>query len=145
MKTLYTAHATNSGGGRNGHVETDDGTLKFDLATPGAPNAKPGTTNPEQLFACAYSSCFGGAVELVAKKQGADSSGATIQADVSLNQDDSGYSISATLNVTLPRLDSETARKIVEAAHQICPYSRATRGNIEVTLKANDQPLPKAA
>lgn len=136
MKTLYTAHATVKGA-RNGHAETSDGALKLELATPGAPNAKPGTTNPEQLFACGYAACFGGAVEFVAKQQKLDASGAKVHSDVSLNQDDKGFFISVTLSVEIPNLDQKQAEQLVAAAHQVCPYSKATRGNIEVTLKAS--------
>jgi lipoyl-dependent peroxiredoxin len=144
MKTLYTAHAKNTGG-RHGHSETDDGALKVDLASPGAADAKPGSTNPEQIFACGYSACFGSALEQVAKKQGVDASGAVVSADVSLNQDDNGYFISVVLEVTVPSIDQPAAEKLVEATHQVCPYSKATRGNIDVTLKANGKSLAKAA
>ncbi len=144
MKKLYTAQAR-SIGGRNGHTETTDGTLKLDLASPGAPNAKPGTTNPEQLFACGYAACFGGALDFIAKKQGVDATGAEINAEVNLNQDDNGFFISATMKVTLPNLDKATAEKLVKATHEFCPYSKATRGNIEVNLVVNDEPLAKAA
>lgn len=144
MKTLYTAKAR-SLGGRNGHTETTDGTLKLELATPGAPNAKPGTTNPEQLFASGYAACFGGALEFIAKKQGVDASGAEVTCEVSLNQDDNGFFLSATMKVNVPNLDKAAAQKLVEATHQFCPYSKATRGNITVTLVANDQPLAQAA
>ena len=144
MKKLYTAQAT-SIGGRNGHTESSDGSLKLDLATPGAPNAKPGTTNPEQLFACGYAACFGGALDFIAKKQGVDAFGAEIHSEVDLNQDDNGFFISVTLKVTVPNLDKAAAQKLVEATHQFCPYSKATRGNIDVTLVVNDQKLAKAA
>ncbi len=144
MKTLYTAQAKTTGG-RNGQTETSDGTLKLALATPGAPHAKPGATNPEQLFACGYSACFGSAVEFVAKQQQLDVGNASVQAEVNLNQDDSGFFISVTLNVELPGMDAAQAQALVEAAHQVCPYSKATRGNIDVTLKVGGQPLRKAA
>ncbi len=141
MKKLYTAHAA-SKGGRSGHVETDDKRLSFDLT----PSTSATGTNPEQLFACGYSACFGSALDAVAKKQGVDASDATVKIDVDLNQDDKGgYFLAATLNVSLPSLDKAAAEKLVQAAHQVCPYSKATRGNIEVTLKANDQVLAKAA
>lgn len=142
MKTLYTAHATTVGG-RQGHSETDDKQLSLNLSSPGS--GKPGT-NPEQLFACGYSACFGSAIEAVAKKQQVSVSEIKVHADISLNQDEAtGYSISAVLNVSLAGVDAATAQTLVEAAHQICPYSKATRGNIEVTLKVNDQPLKAAA
>ncbi len=140
MKTLYTAHAT-ADAGRDGSVKTDDGVLSHKLTRPGAGNG----TNPEQLFAAGYAACFGSAVAAVAKKQGHDVAAAHVTADVSLNQDDNGYFISAALNVELPSLDQTTAENIVADAHQMCPYSKATRGNIEVTLKVNSQPLAAAA
>lgn len=144
MKKLYTAQAT-SIGGRNGHAETSDGALKLDLASPGAPNAKPGTTNPEQLFACGYAACFGGALDYISKKQGVDASKAEIHSSVDLNQDDNGFFISVTMNVSLPGMEKAAAEKLVQATHEFCPYSKATRGNIDVTLVVNDQPIKKAA
>ncbi len=134
MKTLYTANAT-SVAGRGGNVETDDKRLSLQLSRPGS-NA-PGT-NPEQLFACGYSACFGSAVEAMAKKQGIDAGKITIKAEVTLNQDDEGgFFIKAALDAVLPTLDQEKAVELIKAAHQICPYSKATRGNIDVVLKAN--------
>ncbi len=142
-KVLYTAHA-NSTNGRNGQASTDDGALKFNLASPGAPNAKPGTTNPEQLFACGYSACFGGALQAAAKQLQLELKEPTVHADVSLNQDDNGYFLSVTLNVSIANLDNATASKVVALAHTICPYSKATHGNIVVTLQANDEALKAA-
>lgn len=142
MKTLYTAHATTIAG-REGNSKTDDGTLDLKLSPPGS--GKPGT-NPEQLFACGYSACFGSAVGAVAKAQKVNVGEIKIQADVSLNQDDSnGYFLNVTLNATLGGVDDATALKLVGAAHQVCPYSKATRGNIEVKLTANGQAISKAA
>ena len=144
MKTLYTAHAT-SIGGRSGHVETDDKNLSLDLASPGAPNAKTGSTNPEQLFACGYSACFGSALDHVAKSEKISVKEIKVSADITLNQDDNGYSIGATLNVTLDGVDGPTAQRLVEAAHKVCPYSKATRGNVNVVLKVNNKDLIQAA
>jgi len=141
MKTLYTAHAT-AIGGREGHAETDDKKVSVDFAAPGS--GKPGT-NPEQLFACGYGACFGGALAHVARQQKLDIGTPQIKADVSLNQSDDGFSISVILNVSLPGLDKSAAEKLVATAHTVCPYSKATRGNIDVELKVNDQPLPKVA
>lgn len=142
MKTLYTAHATTIAG-REGHTETDDKLISLDLAKPGG--SKKGS-NPEQLFACGYSACFGSALDAVAKKEKVAVSEVKVQADVTLNQDDAGgYFIGATLNVSLAGVDSATAQKLVAMAHQICPYSKATRGNIEVQLKVDNQPLKQAA
>lgn len=145
MKTLFTAHAQ-AKGGRNGHSQTTDSKLSFELSMPGAP-AKNGavTTNPEELFACGYSACFGSAIEYVAGLQKVSAADAEVKADVSLNQGDTGFSLSVVLNVTIPNLDAAAARSLVEAAHQVCPYSKATKGNIDVTLIANDQPIAKAA
>lgn len=142
MKTLYTAHATCTAG-REGFAETDDKRVSVKLARPGS--SLPGT-NPEQLFACGYGACFGGAVGAVAKKMQVEAGEIKVQADVDLNQDDAGgFFISATLNVSITGVDKAKAMEIVEAAHQMCPYSKATRGNIEVTLKVDGQALKKAA
>ncbi len=141
MATLYTAHAT-AIGGRNGHTETDDKRVSLDLATPGG--NRPGS-NPEQLFAAGYAACFGSAVEHVAKLQKLEVKDVKVQADVSLNQDDTGFSISVALNVSIPSIDAATTQKLVEAAHKVCPYSKATRNNVQVTLKANGEALKQAA
>jgi len=139
MKTLYTARATTTGG-RDGTVATDDKILSLKLARPGAAGAT--GTNPEQLFAAGYSACFTSAVEAIAKKEGQNVAPVTTNIEVNLNQDEStGFSLSATLDVQLPSLDQAAAEKLVSAAHQMCPYSKATRGNIQVTLKANGTPL----
>jgi osmotically inducible protein OsmC len=135
MKTLFTAHAT-SVAGRDGQVETDNKHLTLDLVRPDS--GKPGT-NPEELFACGYSACFGGAVTAVAKKSGVEPGKVTVRAAVSLNQDDNGFFISAALDVTIEKAEAAEAVRIVRDAHQMCPYSKATRGNIEVKLTANGE------
>lgn len=135
MKTLYTAHATTIGG-RNGRAATDDGKLSVELETPGAPPKKGVSTNPEQLFALGYSACFGSAVEAAAKKHKIDVKDVSVTAHISLIQEDTGgYRLAAELNVAIPGLDAATVQKLVNDAHQICPYSKATRGNIDVDLK----------
>ncbi len=142
MKNLYTARATTIAG-REGHTETDDGKISFDLSKPGSNG--PGI-NPEQLFACGYSACFGSAVDAVAKKQGATITEVKVNAEVALNQDDEGgYFLAVVLNVSLAGIDDATAMQIVEKAHHVCPYSKATRGNIEVVLKVNDRPVQAQA
>lgn len=141
---VYIAHATATGG-RKGHAETDDGALKLALASPGGKDTKPGATNPEQLFACAYAACFGSALEAVAREQGVTLTDPKVQADISLNRNGDGFFIGATLNITLAGIENKQAEKLVQAAHQVCPYSKATRGNIEVVLKVNKQPLQAAA
>lgn len=141
-KTLYTAHAT-AIGGREGHAETDDKKVSVDFSAPGS--GKPGT-NPEQLFSCGWGACFGGALAFVARQQKLDIGTPNIKVDVSLHQDEkTGFSLSAVLDVQLPKLDHMSAVRLVEAAHQVCPYSKATRGNIQVDLKVNGQPIAKAA
>ncbi len=137
MTALYTAHAT-AVAGRDGRASTDDKKIDVKLSTPGGGGDG---SNPEQLFACGYAACFGSAVAAVAKKENVDTGEVTVNSDVTLNKDDSGYSISVTLDVQLPNVDAEQAKKLVEAAHQVCPYSKATRGNINVTLKASGQPV----
>jgi lipoyl-dependent peroxiredoxin len=141
MKTLYTAHAK-AVGGREGHAETDDKKVSVDFSTPGS--GKPGT-NPEQLFSCGYGACFGGALAHAARILKIDVGTPEVAVDINLNQDDGGFFISAVLNVSLSSLDQATAEKVVQTAHTICPYSKATRGNVEVTLKVNGQQLAKAA
>lgn len=138
-KVMYTAEATVTGGRAQGHGETSDGMLAVELRPPGSG----GGTNPEQLFAIGYAACFEGALSVVAKRQRVDADDATIDAKVDLIADEShNYSIAATLDVRLPSVtDAAQAKEIVAAAHQVCPYSRATRGNIEVTLTANGEPV----
>jgi Ohr subfamily peroxiredoxin len=144
MKTLYTAHAITEGG-RNGHSQTTDGKLKFELAMPGGPTKKTGTvTNPEELFACGYSACFGSALEYVAGQKKIAISGYAVQADVSLNSGDDGFSLGITLNVSIPNMDQTAAQSLAEAAHQVCPYSKATRGNVDVKIHVAPAALAKA-
>jgi len=140
MKTLYTAHVT-SVGGREGKINSDDGVLSLQLVGPG----KKGGTNPEQLFAAGYSACFGSALAHIAKQQNVALSEPKVQADVSLNEDNGSFSLGVVLNISLPGLDKAAADSLARAAHQLCPYSKATRGNIKVDLKVNDQPLAMAA
>lgn len=141
MTTLYTAKAVSTGG-RAGHVETDDSILSFDLSSPGSGGKG---TNPEQLFACGYAACFGSAMEAVAKMQKLDAGVITIASAVNLNKDDSGYSLSVTLIANGEKLDETAGKKLMEDAHQMCPYSKATRGNIEVKLVYGKADAAKAA
>jgi len=141
MKKLYTAKAT-SKGGRGGHVETDDKRVVFDLT----PFTSTTGTNPEQLFAAGYSACFGSAIDAVAKKEAIDVKDVAVTVSVDINQDEQGgYFLAATIDVALPTLAPAEAERLVQKAHQVCPYSKATRGNIEVTLKASGKELNKAA
>lgn len=134
-KVLYTARATSTGG-RAGTSETSDGALKLTLSTPkelggaGGPGA-----NPEQLFACGYSACFIGAIKAVAaRKKIALPSEVSITADVGIGPVPTGFGLQVAMAVSIPGMDRATAEGLVAAAHQVCPYSNATRGNIEVTL-----------
>ncbi|HEX8667011.1 MAG TPA: organic hydroperoxide resistance protein [Allosphingosinicella sp.] len=130
-KLIYTAR-THTTGGRDGTSRTDDGRLEVRLSTPGTSGAG---TNPEQLFAAGWSACFLAAIQAVGKELKIAIPGDTsVDAEVDLGTNDGGYQLGARLNVSLPGLDGDTARRVVEAAHQTCPYSKATRGNIEVAL-----------
>jgi len=134
-KVLYTAHATSSGG-REGTSKSDDGVLDVKLTTPKGLGGNGATgTNPEQLFAAGYSACFLGAMKHVASVQKialpADTS---IAADVGIGPIPQGFNIQVALHVTVPGMDKAAAKKLVDDAHQVCPYSNATRGNIDVTL-----------
>lgn len=144
MKAIYTAHAT-AINGRNGHAETDDKNLVVELSGTDTPKKSGPTTNPEQLFACAYAACFGSAVAAVAKQQKIVVSNVDVNSEVTMNQDDSGFFLSVVLSVAIPSITNATIEKLMHAAHQVCPYSKATRGNIEVHLKVNDRDMAKVA
>jgi osmotically inducible protein OsmC len=135
VKTLYSASATTSGG-RNGHVESSDSELALDLTMPEGLGGKGGSgTNPEQLFAAGYSACFESALRLVAGRQKKDVGDASVRANVDIGQtDDGGFGLAVELVGHLPELPREEAQALMEEAHQVCPYSRATRGNIDVKL-----------
>ena len=134
MSPIYTAVATANG--RDGRAVSDDGTLDLALAFPTAMGGDGKGTNPEQLFAAGYSACFASALKLVAQRQKVDASDASVTAEVSLNPLDGGaFGLSVVLRVELPdHLHGEVAQKLVEATHQVCPYSNATRGNIPVEI-----------
>ena len=134
-KILYTAHATSTGG-REGSSKSDDGVLDVKLTTPKGLGGNGATgTNPEQLFAAGYSACFLGAMKHVASMQKIALPAETrVAADVGIGPIPQGFGIQVALHVTVPGMDKAAAQKLVETAHQVCPYSNATRGNIEVTL-----------
>jgi len=130
-KVLYTAKAHTTGG-RDGASRTSDGRLDVKLSTPGTAGVG---TNPEQLFAAGWSACFMSAIALAAsQKKVALPPDRAIDAEVDLGTNDGGYLLRARLNVNLPGLQRKVALDLVDAAHQICPYSKATRGNIDVTI-----------
>ena len=135
MKTLYTTTAVATGDGRNGHVQTTDGLLDADVRTPVELGGAGGATNPEQLFAAGYAACFHSALKLVAGQLGGDASESEVVADVSIGMLPSGgFGLAVQLEVTLPAMEHEAAEVLVKAAHEVCPYSNATRGNIDVVL-----------
>jgi Ohr subfamily peroxiredoxin len=132
---LYTAHATVTGG-RAGHGSTSDGALEVDLRPPVELGGEGGGTNPEQLFAIGYAACFQSALGVEARRQQLDASDSTVNSSVELGPVGSGgYGLAVTLEVLLPSIEQDVAEGLVEAAHKVCPYSNATRGNIDVTLK----------
>jgi Ohr subfamily peroxiredoxin len=131
-KVAYTTAAT-SKGGRAGHVTSADGVIDLDLAQPGTSDEP--KANPETLFAAGYSACFQGALANRAKTKGVDTSDSTVTAEVSFGPaEDGGFGLSVELKVSIPGVDPELARELVELAHEFCPYSKATRGNIDVML-----------
>lgn len=130
---LYTAVAT-AENGRDGQVATDDGSLDVVVNPPKAMGGSGAGTNPEQLFAAGYSACFQGALGVVARQENADISGSTVTAEVGIGKNDDGFGIVVKISATIPNVDAATARELVEKAHQVCPYSKATRGNITVDL-----------
>ena len=136
MSAVYTAVATATGEGRSGHTRTDDGRIDLDLAVPEEMGGPGGGTNPEQLFAAGYAACFHSALKLVARRRKATVTDSAVTAEVGIGPDDAGgFALEVTLRVELGGIDQATAEQLVEAAHQVCPYSRATRGNVPVTLE----------
>ena len=136
MPSVYTAVATATGDGRNGHTRSSDGLIDLDLATPEEMGGEGGATNPEQLFAAGYAACFLSALKLVARTQKAPISDAGVTAEVGIGPDGAGgFGLEIALHVELGGVDQATAETLVEKAHQVCPYSNATRGNVPVTLE----------
>jgi lipoyl-dependent peroxiredoxin len=132
---LYTAVATSTGDGRAGHVVSSDHRLDLDLAPPTEMGGSGEGTNPEQLFAAGYSACFHSALRLIARRAQVDPGDSTVTAEVGIGPDGDAYGLVVTLIIQIPGLDRERTRELAEAAHQVCPYSRATRGNISVELR----------
>lgn len=138
LNILYTTHAVATGG-RNGHTRNSDGLINLDLSVPksmGGPG-RPNTTTPEDLFAAGYAACFGSACEFVAKTQmKLNPARITIDCAVGIGQtEDQRFGLAVALTATIEGLSAEQAEQVVHAAHQVCPYSNATRGNVEVQLK----------
>ncbi|MEU8518269.1 organic hydroperoxide resistance protein [Streptomyces sp. NBC_01216] len=130
---VYTAIAT-AQNGRDGRVATDDGRLDVVVNPPKAMGGSGDGTNPEQLFAAGYSACFQGALGVVARNENADVSGSTVTAEVGIGKNGDGFGLIVRITAAIPNVDAETAKGLLEKAHQVCPYSKATRGNITVEL-----------
>jgi Ohr subfamily peroxiredoxin len=142
VKVLYTAEATVTGGREEGHARTSDGALDVQLRTPAELGGSGGGTNPEQLFAAGYAACFESALKTVARRRRAEADDVSIDSKVSLGPaDERTFTLAVELDVTLPQVGSDEAVELVRAAHQVCPYSNATRGNIDVALTVNGRPV----
>jgi osmotically inducible protein OsmC len=139
MDALYTAIAHASGGGRDGHVRTEDDRLDLDTRAPQELGGSGEGTNPEQLFAAGYSACFLSALHGAGRQLTIDTTDAAVSASVSIGKNDSGgFGLSVELDVYVPKASPEDARKVADAAHTMCPYSNATRGNIPVQINLVD-------
>jgi Ohr subfamily peroxiredoxin len=138
-RVLYTAEATVTGGRANGHGRTSDGALDVQIRSPKEMGGEGGGTNPEELFAVGWAACFESALGAVARRERVEAGDVSIDSRVSLlPTEERGFKLAAELNVTLSQVqDPEQAARLVAAAHQVCPYSNATRGNVDVTLTAN--------
>ena len=136
VDALYTAEATAVGDGRNGEVHSSDGVIDEKLAIPKEMGGAGGLhTNPEQLFAAGYSACFHSALRVVARRAKVDPGDSTVTAQVGIGPEHGAFGLVVTLIIQIPGLERELVRELAEAAHQVCPYSRATRGNISVELR----------
>jgi len=136
MEAIYTAVATASGDGRNGHSRTSDGLLDVDVRIPKEMGGTGGATNPEQLFAAGYAACFHSALKAAARGTDADLEGTEITTRVSIGRiDNGGFGLAVELDLYAPELEAGMAQELLDKAHQLCPYSNAIRGNVEVQLR----------
>ncbi|AZS47580.1 MULTISPECIES: organic hydroperoxide resistance protein [Microbacterium] len=139
MEALYTAEALATGAGRNGHVATNDGRVEFDLAIPKEMGGSGDGANPEQLFAAGYAACFHSALQSVARAQKIKIDHSSVGARVQIGSNGAGgFGLAVELEVVIPELAHDQAQALADAAHQVCPYSNATRGNIDVTITVSD-------
>ncbi|WP_237197598.1 organic hydroperoxide resistance protein [Rothia nasimurium] len=138
MEPLYTTEALATGEGRNGHVRTVDGAFDADLAIPVEMGGSGKGLNPEQLFASGYAACFHSALQMVARMQKKNIEGSSVGAKVSIGKQGEGFGLVVELEVVIPELPQDEAQALADAAHQVCPYSNATRGNIPVTVTVSD-------
>src|SRR3954471_10742186 len=135
VNILYSTTATATGDGRNGHTATEDGMVDVDVRTPTEMGGAGGATNPEQLFAAGYAACFHSAMKLVAKPLDIDTTDSAVSVTAGLGMLDSGaFNLKLEIDVHVPNATPEKAKELVEKAHEVCPYSNATRGNVEVKL-----------
>lgn len=136
LQPIYTAEALATGAGRNGHVRTADGLLDTQMAIPQEMGGQGGAPNPELLFAAGYAACFHSALQMVARNENADLGESAVGAKVSIGKlDDGGFGLAVELEVVIPGQAHEQAVQLAHKAHQVCPYSNATRGNIAVEIK----------
>jgi Ohr subfamily peroxiredoxin len=134
-RVAYTASATATGG-RAGHARSSDGIIDLDLRAPKEMGGPGGATNPEQLFAAGYAACFQGALGVVGRRSGVDTSASLVTCEVSIGPVGDAFGLAVVLEVSIPGVDEARCQQLVEDAHQVCPYSNATRGNIEVEVRA---------
>jgi lipoyl-dependent peroxiredoxin len=139
-KILYTAEAVSSGDGRDGHVTSSDKRIDLDLAFPPEMGGSGDGTNPEQLFAAGFATCFHSALRFVARQAKADTTGSVVTARVGIGPEADSFALAVTLLIELPNVEPEQAHALAEAAHQECPYAKATRGNIDVNLQLATTP-----
>ena len=139
MDALYTAEALATGAGRNGRVTTGEGRLDLDLAIPKEMGGSGDGANPEQLFAAGYAACFHSALQTVARAQKVKLTDSSVGARVQIGSNgNGGFGLAVQLEVVIPDLPHEQAQSLADAAHQVCPYSNATRGNIDVSITVSD-------
>lgn len=135
MDAVYTTKALATGDGRNGHVRSEDGMVDMDLRVPEAMGGPGGTANPEQLFAAGWAACYHSALKAVARQDKVDVSGSEVSVTVGIGQiEGGGFGLEAAITVHIAGTDAETAQRLAARAHEVCPYSNATRGNVEVEL-----------
>lgn len=139
MKTLYTAEALSTGAARNGHVRSTSGKIDLDLSAPEAMGGNGKGSNPEELFASGYAACFHGALQKAASLEKIDLGDSTVGARVHIGPlDEGGFGLAVDLEVVIPNLEHDEAQRLADKAHTMCPYSNATRGNIDVNVTVSD-------
>ncbi|MFT2815473.1 organic hydroperoxide resistance protein [Leifsonia sp. A12D58] len=138
MNTLYTAEALATGGGRNGHVATTDSRIDLGLAIPVAMGGTGDGANPEQLFAAGYAACFHSALQMAAREHKVSIDGSSVGAQVHIGAIEGGFGLAVTLEVVIPDVPADVAQSLASRAHEVCPYSNATRGNIAVEIVVSD-------